>query len=186
MTNTQSLPADLKMELVRGAWYSHDARWFNAVAEEFGFDTANKINQRAVLALGAVEARRLARALGVESCPDLPALFEFLEAGCSVYVPSSMIEMSFSPIDDASYELAIKRCFVADNIQRAGIADSYECAIFHRVHAWHEALGLPLADEPRGLRCAMAAGKPCRRTLTIAGREGGPDIEGRSAPVPAE
>ena len=70
-------------------------------------------------------------------------------------------------LDDRSYEVSFQRCFVQENITKAGIADHYVCAVFDRVAGWHDALGLPLDEEPAALPCAKAQGKECRRTMTI-------------------
>ena len=54
-----------------------------------------------------------------------------------------------------------------ENITKAGIAEHYVCAVFDRVAGWHDAIGLPLAEEPPALPCAKSQGKECRRTMTI-------------------
>jgi len=100
---------------------------------------------------------------------DLGEFLEFLEAGCRLYVAPPLIEMDVSQVDEHSYEVAVTRCFVAQNIQRAGIAGGYQCAVFDRVQGWHDALGLPLvADELPAARCPVAeGGGECRRVLAI-------------------
>lgn len=44
-------------------WMSHDARWFMAVASEFGLSVANRLNKIAAHDVGRVEAPRIVRAL---------------------------------------------------------------------------------------------------------------------------
>jgi hypothetical protein len=62
---------------------------------------------------------------------------------------------------------------VHENIVRAGIASTYECAVFDRLQGWHDAWGLPVA-EPMPLRtCALAAGRDCRQRFTIEAKGGG-------------
>lgn len=166
-TETRTLTPEQREELLLGGWYSHDARWFNAVAEEYGPEVANKLNRRAVTALAKVEAHRLAKMLGREPARDLPDFFAFIDDIRSVYVPSSLSEMEVSQIDDRTYEVEVTKCFVAGNIARAGIADSYECAVFDRLHGWHEAAGLPLASEFGPIQCPMAKGQRCRQLMRI-------------------
>jgi hypothetical protein len=91
-----------------------------------------------------------------------------LESGRELYVAPPLIEMEARAIDESSYEIRVSRCFVAENIQRAGIAEAYECAVFDRVAGWHDALGLPLTDgELPAQRCAFAQGRECRRVFAV-------------------
>lgn len=169
MTASSPLTQEQRETLLLGAWYSHDARWFNAVAEEFGIEAANRLNRRAVHALALVEAHRLAKTLGLGPAPDLPAFLAFVDHIRDTYVPSSLSEMEVTVVDDRTYEVEVTKCFVAGNIVRAGIAESYECAVFDRLHGWHEAAGLPLSEPFPAIRCPVAQGGRCRQLLRVAG-----------------
>ena len=46
-------------------WMSHDARWFMAVAQDFGLEAANRLNQVASHEEGKVEANRIMQALQI-------------------------------------------------------------------------------------------------------------------------
>jgi hypothetical protein len=170
MIDIARLPAEERERLIRSAWYSHDARWFNAVAAEFGIEAANRLNRRAVRELGKVEARRLAAALGIERANDLGEFLPFLETARALLVPGEMIELEVGEAGANGYAVEVRRCFVAENVARAGIAEVYECAVFDRLWAWHEGAGLPLAAEPAPGKCAFAEGRPCRRTFELARR----------------
>jgi hypothetical protein len=162
------LSNETREDLLRKNWYSHDARWFAAVVEEFGLEAANRLNRRVVRAVGQVETRRLANALNVERASNLSGFLQMLETGRELYVAPPLIEMEARAIDESSYEIRVSRCFVAENIQRAGIAEAYECAVFDRVAGWHDALGLPLADdELPAQRCAAAQEQECRRVFAV-------------------
>jgi len=167
MNETGELSEGTREDLLRRAWYSHDARWFAAVAQEFGMEAANRLNRRVVREVGQVEAGRLAKALGVQQASSVAEFLDFLEAGRQLYVAPPLIEMDVRQVDGERYEIAVTQCFVAQNIQRAGIAESYQCAVFDRVQGWHDALGLPLAASLPPARCAMAAGRECRRVLAV-------------------
>jgi hypothetical protein len=168
MNKRAALPAEVREDLIRKNWYSHDARWFAAVSEEFGIEAANRLNRRIVRAIGQVETGRLAKALGVERASNVPEFLEMLDLGRELYVAPPLMEMDARAIDERSYEVTVSRCFVAENIQRAGVAGSYDCAVFDRVQGWHDALKLPLADdELPAARCAMAQGRECRRVFAI-------------------
>ena len=168
MRNHHQLAPEAREDLISRAWYSHDARWFNAVAEEFGMEAANRLNRKAVRATGAVEAKRLQATLGLGQIGSVPAFLEFMDAGRDLYVAAPLIEMTIRPLDERSYTVEVGRCFVADNIARAGIAETYQCAVFDRIQGWHDGLGFPLIEDVPAAGCAIAAGKPCIRTFGTA------------------
>jgi hypothetical protein len=167
MPETRELSADQRETLLRRAWYGHDGRWFAAVAAEFGLDAANRVNRRALRAATVGEMRGVAKATGVEKAADLDEFLAAFDVAASVFVPRSLMEFEVERVDERSYEVSFQRCFVHENITKAGIAEHYVCAVFDRVAGWHEALGLPLSEEPPALPCAMARGNGCRRTMTI-------------------
>jgi len=167
MPETRDLTADEREALLRRAWYGHDARWFASAAAEFGLEAANRLNRRALRAATAGEMRGFAKTVGVERAADLGEFLDLFDGAADVFVPRSMMEFDVSRVDERSYEIEFQRCFVYENITKAGIAGQYECAVFDRVAGWHDALGLPLAEEPPALPCAMAQGKVCRRRMTI-------------------
>ncbi len=167
MPDVRELTPKERETLLRRAWYGHDARWFAAVAAEFGIDAANRVNRKALRAATVGEMRGVAKTVGVERAADLDEFLAVFDIAASVFVPRSLMEGELTRLDDRSYDVSFQRCFVHENITKAGIADHYVCAVFDRVAGWHDALGLPLAEEPPALPCAKAQGKECRRTMTI-------------------
>ena len=165
--NEQELDASAREALLRRTWYWHDARWFAAVATEFGMDAANRINRAIVRALGQMEMRRLMKARAVDRVDGIGGALNLFAAGRDLFVPASLIESSVSPAGDRAYDVTISRCFVHDNIVRAGIAEAYQCAVFDRIAGWHDTWGLPLVEEPSAGACAMAAGRPCRQRFAV-------------------
>ena len=163
------LSAETREELIRRAWYIHDARWFGLVAGEFGMEAANRLNRMAVRAVAEAEAGRLQRALGYPDVSHIEQLLAFIDTGRNVYVAEPLMEIDFRPINDRSYEVELRNCFVSTNVAKAGIADQYECAVFDRLGGWHLALGRPLTDQSiPSTTCVKARGEACRRVLTIA------------------
>ncbi len=77
------------------------------------------------------------------------------------------MQLGMRVIDDHSYEALMKRCFIHDNITKAGIAPFYICAAFDRIQGWHEALGLPLAEEPAAVHCPKVEGRECRPVVRV-------------------
>lgn len=169
MENGVGLAPETREELIRRAWYIHDARWFSLVAAEFGMEAANRLNRAAVGAVAEAEAGRLLRALGSPAVNDARDALQFIDIGRQVYVAEPLMQMSFHPVDERSYEVALADCFVATNVMKAGITDRYECAVFDRVAGWHRAMGLPLdpACVPT-TTCVRAHGEECRRLIRLA------------------
>jgi hypothetical protein len=165
--NDDRLPPEIEKDLLRRCWMSHDACWFAGVAAEFGIDAANRINRRNVRAIGRTEMHRLMKALGVTRVEGIAGAMRLFEAGRALYVPPPATQADVEVMTDDVYEVRITRCFVQENITRAGIADTYHCAVFDRIAGWHDAWGLPLAAELPAATCALAAGRPCARTFAI-------------------
>jgi hypothetical protein len=163
----KKLTPEEREALLRRAWYGHDGRWFAAVAAEYGLDAANRLNRAALRAASRGEMRGIARAFGVERAADLDQFFELFDVGAEVFVPRSLMEFEVRRLNDRSYEARFERCFVHENVTRAGIGEHYVCAVFERLAGWHEALGLPLEEEPPALPCAKARGEECRRIMTL-------------------
>lgn len=167
MDTDLSLTEQEQLELLRRCWYSHDARWFMAVAQEFGLQAANTLNKRACRALGEVEMRRLVAALGIAGPTTVQELTQVIEVAFRIFVPPPLTELEIRVVDDHSYEVWMKRCYIHENVTKAGIAPLYDCAAGDRIQGWHDALGMPLAEEPPALRCPKIEGRECRPVLTV-------------------
>jgi hypothetical protein len=154
-------------ELLRSCWYSHDARWYTAVAGEFGLEAANRLNKRVCRGLGEVEMHRLVRALGIAAPTTVQELVQVVEVAFRVFAPPPLTQLEIRVVDDHSYEAWIKRCFIHENVTKAGIAPLYDCAAGDRLQGWHDALGLPLAEEPPPVRCPKVQGQECRPVLRV-------------------
>ena len=165
--NDDRLPPETEKDLLRRCWMSHDARWFMSVAAEFGIDAANRLNRKTVRAVGRTEMHRLMKALGVTRVEGMAGAMRLFEAGRALFVPPPATQADVEVIADDVYEVRFRRCFVHENISRAGIAGTYTCAVFDRIQGWHDAWGLPLAADLPEATCALAAGKPCARTFAI-------------------
>jgi hypothetical protein len=166
-TRELTLNTETEKDLLRRCWMWHDARWFAAVAGEFGIEAANRINKKNVRALGQTEMRCLMKALAVDRVDDLTEAMELYDAGRDLYVPPSLMDAEVGVVTPDSYEVTFRRCFVRENIVRAGIADTYECAVFDRIQGWHDAWGLLLVEDLPVRTCALAAGQQCRQRFAV-------------------
>jgi hypothetical protein len=161
------LSDEQEKELLRRCWYSHDARWYMAVAQEFGVEAANRLNKRAARALGKAEMRRLVRTLGIGAPTTVQELVRLTEAAFRFFVTPPLTQAEFRAVDDHSYEGWMKRCFIYDNIKKAGIGSFYICAALDRIQGWHDALGLTLTEEPPARTCPKIQGGECRPVVTF-------------------
>ncbi|MBE7518248.1 MAG: hypothetical protein HS107_03295 [Thermoflexaceae bacterium] len=166
MSKELSLSPEAREDLIRRTWYSHDAKWYAAVAMEFGIEAANRLNRAAVKPVGAIEAYRLATALGSARPTTVAEFIGFMQAGRNVYVPDALIDMKLRQIDEHSYEESVGNCYVEANITKAGMANAYECAVLDRIEGWHEAMGLPI-ETPEPVTCLKARGLPCQRVVRL-------------------
>jgi len=141
-------------------WMSHDARWFMAVAGEFGLDAANRLNQVAAHEVGKAEARRAVRALELPPVTGLDDYLVLQEALISLLGPD-LLEYGVTKVSDDAYQIHVRRCFASENAERAGIAEQYDCGIFARVTGWLDALDLQYDMTPSLGRCLKARGQEC-------------------------
>ncbi len=155
-----ALSSEEREALLIKCWMAHDARWFAAIAMTCGMEAANRANKLAVHEEGKVEARRIARALGL---PPVRTLDDFLlvqETIISLLGPD-LLEYEIVPSDGDGFEIRIQRCFAFDNVTKAGVAPQYECGILPRLTGWLEALGVEYEMDPPLGKCLMAEGREC-------------------------
>ncbi len=163
-------------ELLIKCWMSHDARWFTAVAMNHGMPAANRANQAAAREVGKVEARRLARALGLGPVTNAADFLLAQEVFIGLLGPD-LLDYDAVQTGDDGWRIEIKRCFAFDNVSRAGVADQYECGILPRVQGWLEGLGLPYEMTPALGKCLKAQGQECAYAFTLK-RPHGPSATG--------
>ena len=155
-----NLSFEAEKDLLIKGWMSHDARWFMAVAEHFGIEAANRLNQSVCRELGWVEMKRYMKTLALSPAKNLEEFLSLGKAALTLY-GSGLAEYEIETLDDQSYEMRFKRCFAYENIVRAGIKDQYECGILARVQGWIDAQGLEHELDPPLGKCRMVLGKEC-------------------------
>ncbi len=143
MSAQLALSDELEKELLRKCWYTHDARWFTSVAQEFGMEAANRLNKRVCRALGEAEMRRFVKALGIAKPTTVQELVPVIDAAFRFFVPPPLMEFEIRVVDDRSWEGRIERCFIHDNVMKAGIGPFYLCAAIDRIQGWHEGWACP-------------------------------------------
>jgi hypothetical protein len=161
-----SLSFDTQKDLLVKGWMSHDARWFMAVAENFGIDAANRLNQFVCREIGRVEMKRFMKSLSLSPPKDMEEYLNLKKAALSLY-GSDLAEYEIKILDHQSYQMHLKRCFAHENIVRAGIKDEYECGIFARLQGWIDAQGLGHELTPPLGKCMKVLGEECCYTVTL-------------------
>lgn len=161
-----SLSFDTQKDLLVKGWMSHDARWFRAVAEKFGIEAANRLNQRVCRELGRIEMKRFMKSLALSPSKNLNEYLNLKKAAISLYGPD-LIEYGIDLIDPQSYKMHLKKCFAYENIVKAGIKDQYECGIFARLQGWIDAQGLGHEISPPLGKCMKVLGKECCYTIEL-------------------
>jgi hypothetical protein len=147
-------------------WMSHDARWFNAVAQEFGMAVANRLNQIAARELGKVEAQRLARAFELAPIKNRDDVLAAQATFIALLGPD-LLDYRVNKIGDDAFELCVDRCFAYDNVLRADVADQYACGILPRVIGWIESLGLRYTIAPPIAKCLKVQNQDCRYVIQV-------------------
>ncbi|OGL13018.1 MAG: hypothetical protein A3F92_00775 [Candidatus Rokubacteria bacterium RIFCSPLOWO2_12_FULL_71_22] len=163
---TDRLTATSREALLIRNWMSHDARWFMAVAREYGLAAANRLNRIAARAVGEAEAPRAVRALALPPATSLDDWLLTQEALIGLLGPD-LLDYRVGRLAERTYRIEVARCFAYDHVARAGVADGYECGIFERVAGWLDALGLPHQMSPGIGRCLKAQGGDCAYEITL-------------------
>ncbi len=155
---------EVQKDLLIKGWMSHDARWFMAVAQRFGIEEADRLNQKVCRDLGQVEMKRFMKALNLLLPKNIDEHLTINKEAISLYGPD-LIEYEIKILDRQSYEMHIRRCFAHENVVRAGIKDQYKCGILARVQGWIDAQGLKHELIPALGKCMKVQGKECYYTL---------------------
>jgi len=164
------LSPEERERLIIRCWMSHDARWFMAVAREFGIEAANRLNRVAAHEEGKAEARRLVRALDLPPVVTDGDYLTVQEIIIGLLGPD-LFDYQVVERGDSTFELRIQRCFAHENVTRAGLADVYECGIPARMTGWLDALGLEYELSPSPGKCPKAQGRECAYTFKLRNHE---------------
>jgi len=160
------LTHDERERLLVKCWMSHDARWFTAVAQAFGIEAANRLNQIAAREEGKVETRRIVRTLQLPPVASVDDYLVLQEIIIGLLGPE-LLDYEVVELGGDAFQIRIRRCFAHENVERAGVAEVYECGIFARVSGWLDALDLSYEMTPLLGACARVQGRECAYTFTI-------------------
>jgi len=176
-------PPEREAPLIK-CWMSHDARWFMAVAMEYGMEAANRLNRVAAHEVGRVEARRIARALQLPAVTTIDDWLLTQEIFLGFLGPD-LADYQVTKIGRNAFQVHVQRCFANENAVRAGISDQYECGMFARITGWADALGLGYEISPSLGKCLKVAGGECLYRLTLTFGADSSHQDGGEAKEPA-
>lgn len=143
---------DLRELLTKG-WMTHDAMWFYHCSQEIGMEKTNKINRAAVRSMAAIEAKRIAKQLGMkaESYDDVKKL---ITEGFGL-LKADFMDFTFEFPEHNMFRWNMRGCFAYEGIKGLGLIDQYECGIKERAYGWLDGLGIAFDAQPNTLACAM-------------------------------
>lgn len=162
MTNVKSLDKKELKELLVRCWMTHDGLWFYHCYQECGIEKTSKINQAAARAMGAIEAKRIVKALGIEKVETFAELRDLVGEGFDV-IRGDFMDFKFDCSTDNLVHVDTNRCFAYEGIKKIGGIDGYDCGIFARVGGWFEGLGIKYEVSPPLKGCLLHAEGKCFR-----------------------
>lgn len=169
MTATDTpIPLDpaAHLGLVQRGWLTHDAMWFANCLARLGIEVTNELNRSSVRAMAAVEAKRVAKVIGLTDPLAPGELRRFIDTAIILVIPTEVMTYAISWEEgDGAVTFEVGRCFAFEGTSALGVADRYQCGIFERIVGWLDELGVPYAIEPDVAHCTMHHRGWCRRTF---------------------
>jgi hypothetical protein len=149
-------------ELLVKCWIAHDGLWFYHCLQECGIEKTSKINQAAARAIGAVEVKRIMRALGIEKIETFEQLMDLIRDGLDV-IRGDFMDFTFEVAAKNVLHITANRCFAYEGITKMGAIEGYDCGIYARMAGWLDGLGIPYEVDPPLIGCLMHASGECHR-----------------------
>ncbi|HEV2634452.1 MAG TPA: hypothetical protein VGX23_04855 [Actinocrinis sp.] len=154
------------MEVYR-QWWLHDARWYQGVAERFGYAAANEINAEAMRYVATHVGRRVARQSGGKPPESIEELRRRYDACTDKMFPTQLRDGGTQVLDDDLIELTMRQNFAVTMVRMAGSLDGYECPCT-QIHAgWSDGLGVALTEN-RATSCLRHGDPACRLLMRVA------------------
>ncbi|RJP22888.1 MAG: hypothetical protein C4520_07640 [Candidatus Abyssobacteria bacterium SURF_5] len=156
-------------ELLVKCWMTNDGLWFYHSVQEVGIEKTSRINQAAARAIGAIEAKRIARALGVQRIDTFGDLRELMQSGFDV-IRGDFMGFSYDWSKENRLHVKTNRCFAYEGIKKIGedAIGGYDCGIFARVSGWFDGLGIRYEVDPPLKGCMLHREGSCHRDFTFS------------------
>jgi|APFre7841882654_1041346.scaffolds.fasta_scaffold05194_6 hypothetical protein len=159
------LTPEIRENILRDNWHSHDARWFLKVSQELGFDVGNRLNQTTLRSMAKTDMRRVLEAMNwpkIESPDDVVTVFQIAQ---ELYFPQPMFQVEPKVTGADSIKVNITRCRTFEEVKKAGIVGIYQCPCAIRFESWSEACRL--SGRANILRSMMRGDPVCEVSLSL-------------------
>ncbi len=159
------LTPEVRENILRDNWHSHDARWFLKVSQEFGFDVGNRLNQITLRSMAKTDMRRVLEAINwpeIQSPDDVVTVFQIAQ---ELYFPPPLFQVAPKAIGADSIKVNITRCGTFEEVRKAGIVGVYQCPCAIRFESWSEACRL--RGRANILRSMMRGDPVCEVSLSL-------------------
>jgi hypothetical protein len=140
-------PKDVKLttgqkeKLLRNIWLLHDGRWFLKSVEQFGFDTATKLNLAVVKSIARTEIKQLLAETDFGEVKNMRDLQTLMEIAALLYFPEEH-KYEFKIVDNNTFVGHVLECYVHKMVSKAGTTAIHQCAAKLRFDSWCQAMGL--------------------------------------------
>jgi hypothetical protein len=135
------LTARQKEKLLRNIWLLHDGRWFLKSVEQFGFDTATKLNLAVVKSIARTEIKQLLAETEFGEVRNMKDLQALMETAALLYFPEEH-KYEFKVVDNNTFVGHVLECYVHKMVSKAGTIAIHQCAAKLRFDSWCQAMGL--------------------------------------------
>lgn len=154
------------MEVYR-QWWLHDARWYQGVAERFGYEAANEINAEAIRYVATHIGKRVARQSGNKPAEDIEELRRRYDVCTDRMFPVELRDGGTEVVEEDLIELTMRQNFAVTMVRMAGSLDGYECPCTEIHAGWSDGLGVELTEN-RATSCLRHGEKACRLLMRVA------------------
>jgi len=135
------LTAEQKEKLLRNIWLLHDGRWFLKSVEQFGFDTATKLNLAVVKSIARTEIKQLLAETSFGEVRNIKELQALMEIAALLYFPEEH-KYEFKVVDNNTFVGHVLECYVHKMVNKAETTAIHQCAAKLRLESWCQAMGL--------------------------------------------
>ena len=135
------LTAEQKEKLLRNIWILLDGRWFLKSVEQFGFDTATKLNLAVVKSIARTEMKQLLAETDFGEVRNIKDLKALMEIAALVYFPEEH-KYEFKVVNNNTFVGHVLECYVYKMVSKAGTTAIHQCAAKLRFDSWCQAMGL--------------------------------------------
>lgn len=142
-------------------WWLHDARWYQEVAKECGFEVANRLNKKILVFIAKrvgrqilLKNRKTVRDLSFRELIDL-----FMQTA-KVMWPEELVAFEYQITGKDTFEVHTKRNFALFMLEQAGTLGKYDCPCLDLREGWFEGLGIEVSEN-KMVQCVRKGGKCC-------------------------